>query len=70
MELQLQNPDQHRIADLLWNAKDDKEVKIILRLFGHDAHVVYNMMLAAYYDSCDDVTEASEILNGIFKNER
>lgn len=65
MELQLQNADQHRIADLLWNAKDQKEVKMILRLFGHDAQVVYNMMMAAYFDQIDDTDLAESVLNSI-----
>jgi len=65
MELQLQNADQHRIADLLWNAKDQKEVKVILRLFGHDAQVVYNMMMAAYFDQIDDTDLAESVLNSI-----
>jgi len=65
MELQLQNADQHRIADLLWNAKDQKEVKVILRLFGHDAQVVYNMMMAAYFDQIDDTDLAESLLNSI-----
>ena len=63
MELQLQNADQHRIADLLWNAKDQKEVKMILRLFGHDAKVVYNMLIAAYFDQIDDTVLAESVLN-------
>lgn len=67
MELQLQNADQHRIADLLWNAKDQKEVKVILRLFGHDAQVVYNMMMAAYFDSMDDTDLAQDVLQKIMK---
>jgi len=65
MELQLQNADQHRIADLLWNAKDQKEVKVILRLFGHDAQVVYNMMMAAYFDQINDTDLAESVLNSI-----
>jgi len=65
MELQLQNANQHRIADLLWNAQNQKQVNIILRLFGHDAHVVFNMMMAAYFDECMDTDIAEDILERI-----
>ncbi len=65
MELQLQNADQHRIADLLWNAKNQKEVKIILRLFGLDALIVYHMMVAATFDEVNETDVAEEILNRI-----
>jgi hypothetical protein len=67
MELQLANEKQHHIADLLWEAKDQKAVKIILKLFGHDAHVVYNMMMAAYFDEHMDTDIAVEVLNTIAK---
>ena len=65
MELQLANQNQHRIANLLWEAKDHKAVTLILREFGHYAHVVYNMMLAAHFDTVYDVDLAQEVLNSI-----
>lgn len=65
MELQLQNANQHRIADLLWNAQNQKQVNIILRLFGHDAQVVYHMMIAATFDEVDSVVDAEDILERI-----
>ena len=65
MELQLANQNQHRIANLLWEAKDNKAVSLILREFGHDAHVVYNMMMAAYFDNEMDTDLAQEVLSRI-----
>ena len=65
MELQLANQNQHRIANLLWEAKDNKAVSLILREFGHDAHVVYHMMMAAHFDTIDDTDLAESILNSI-----
>jgi hypothetical protein len=65
MELQLANQRQHHIANLLWEAKNQKAVALILREFGHDANVAYNMMMAAYLDTIDDTDLAIEVLNSI-----
>lgn len=65
MELKLQNEAQHKIADLLWVAQSQDEVNSILRVFGHDARVVHNMMIAAVYDDIEDVSEASHYLKGL-----
>ncbi len=65
MELQLANKVQHHIADLLWKAKNTSEVKEIIGTQGKDAVVVYNMMLAAYYDNVDSVDLVQPILERI-----
>ncbi len=63
MELKLQNQDQVKIADLLWNAQSQKEVNMILRVFGHDARVVYEMMIAATYDQITDTPDADRVID-------
>ena len=63
MELQLQNAAQHKIADLLWVAQTEAEVRAILRVFGHDAYVVYHMMIAATFDDIDCVDQATAALD-------
>ncbi len=63
MELQLQNKAQHKIADLLWEAQTFEEVDKIIRVFGHDARVVYNMMMAATYDQVDDTPDADRVIS-------
>lgn len=65
MELKLQNPAQVKIADLLWTAQTQDEVNAILRVFGHDAAVVYNMMLAATFDEVEDTSQAMALLKGL-----
>lgn len=65
MELKLQNPAQVKIADLLWTAQTQDEVNAILRVFGHDAAVVYNMMLAATFDEVEDTSQALALLKGL-----
>lgn len=62
MELKLQNDIQHQIADLLWAAKSMNEVRNILQVFGHDARVVYEMMVAATFDEVNDTAQAKEVL--------
>jgi hypothetical protein len=64
MELKLQNPAQVKIADLLWNAQTMAEVQSIIRVFGHDARVVYDLMVAATFDEVEDVTQAEQVLRG------
>ena len=67
MELQLQNKHQVKIADLLWEAQDEASVNLILKTFGHDARVVYDMMIASTMDEVDDTDLAEQVLNKIFK---
>jgi hypothetical protein len=67
MELQLQNKHQVKIADLLWEAQDEASVNLILKTFGHDARVVYDMMIASTMDEVDDTDLAKQVLNKIFK---
>lgn len=62
MELQLQNAAQHKIADLLWVAESQEEVNSILRVFGHDARVVYHMMVAATFDQVNDTPDADMVI--------
>jgi hypothetical protein len=67
MELRLQNKHQVKIADLLWEAQDQASVNLILKTFGHDARVVYDMMIASTMDEVDDTDLAKQVLNKIFK---
>ncbi len=62
MDLRLQNAAQTKIADMLWIAQSQKEVDSILRVFGHDARVVYEMMLAANLDQVDDTEDADRVI--------
>jgi len=66
MELNLQNPLQCKIANLLWKAQTQREVQEIIAIFGHDARVVYEMMVAATVDDVDDVGQAQQALAKIF----
>jgi len=70
MELQLANPVQHKIADLLWAAESHAEVDKIIRVFGHDARVVYNMMVAATFDQEMGTDVAEKILQDLVDKHR
>lgn len=65
MELKLQNAAQVKIADLLWVAQSQEEVHSILRVFGHDARVVYELMIAATFDEVQDTHEADMVIKGL-----
>jgi len=62
MRLELANEQQHYIADLLWVAKNKETVKSILQIYGVDAIIVLNMMLADYYDNVDATDLAEQVL--------
>lgn len=63
MELRLQNAVQHQIADLLWAATSMNEVRNILKVFGHDARVVYELMTAAAFDEVESTDLAKSVLD-------
>ena len=65
MELVLQNKAQHKIADLLWSAQNMDEVNAILRIFGHDARVVFEMMTAATFDEVEDTPDADRVIKAL-----
>ncbi len=62
MELKLQNATQVKIADLLWVAETQEEVNVILKVFGRDARVVYDMMLAATFDQVSNTPDADRVI--------
>lgn len=66
MELKLRNQAQVKIADLLWSAQSTEEVDQILRVFGHDARVVFELMTAATFDEVESVDQAQSELARIF----
>jgi hypothetical protein len=67
MDLKLQNEVQFKIADLLWTATDMEKVNYILKVFGKDAEIVYNMMVAEVYDKETDTDLAQEALKNIMR---
>jgi len=57
---------QHIIADTLWNkCVTQNDVDAVLRMFGHDARVVYELMIAHTMDQYQGVEEAKELLDRI-----
>lgn len=62
MELTLNTAQQHAIANLLWTAQSQAEVNEILSTYGHVAHVVHHLMIAAAFDEITDVSDAAEVL--------
>ena len=65
MEIQFKTVRQSQIADLMWEAETNEEVYKLINHFGHDAVVVYHMMVAATYDEVTDIELAEGILKDI-----
>jgi hypothetical protein len=46
----------------MWNAENNNVVNEIIKCYGHDAVVVYNMMVAAVFDQIDDTDIAEDVV--------
>ena len=54
------------LADTLWNkCQNQREVDYVLRTFGVDARIVYEMMIAHSMDQYMETDEAKELLDRI-----
>ena len=54
---------QRILADTLWNkCQNQKEVDYVLKTFGVDARIVYEMMIAHTMDQYQGTEEAAEVL--------
>lgn len=52
------------IADMMWSVDTLEEVQAIIDKYGHEAQVVYEMIVAAALDEGEqDTSDAQEILN-------
>ena len=65
MELILDTPQQHAIADLLWSAQTEDEVAEIVGTYGHVAIVVRELMIAAAMDEVTDTDLAQDVLRNL-----
>lgn len=65
MEIQFATSAQNGIADLMWKAKDMDEVNELIRVFGTDGHIVYNMILAHTFDEIMDVDLAEKVIQKV-----
>jgi hypothetical protein len=64
MEIHGLNDAQRAIADRLWDCENAHEVVDVIEAIGHEAAVVYEMMVAAHFDTVDDPLDL-EILERI-----
>jgi hypothetical protein len=66
IEIQGLTRRQRILADTLWNkCQNQKEVDYVLKTFGVDARIVYEMMIAHTMDQYQGVDEAAEVLDRI-----
>jgi len=63
IELHGLTPKQRRLADTLWNkCQTQKDVDAVLAIFGVDARIVYEMMIAHTMDQYMNTDEAMLVL--------
>jgi hypothetical protein len=64
MEIFFPEKRQRDIADMMWAVETLEEVQAIIDKYGHEAQVVYEMIVAAALDEGEqDVSDAQEILD-------
>jgi predicted DNA-binding protein len=56
---------QMQIADFLWTCESNEEVQMLIDIYGHNAIIVRDMMIAAALDDIDDLSIAEEVINNI-----
>lgn len=62
MEIQFKTELQKHIADLMWEAEDIDKVNEIMKVYGREGRVVYDMIMAEYFDDVEDVELAEDAL--------
>lgn len=67
MNIKFKTELQNYIADLLWAAETLEDVNEIISLYGKEAQVVKDMMVAEMWDQHDDTFLAKPILDRIFQ---
>jgi hypothetical protein len=67
MQIDFKTKEQTQIADLLWKCKSQQEVNLVIKMFGVQAQIVKEMMIAASLDDIEDTQEAQQLLNKIAK---
>jgi hypothetical protein len=65
MKIKFANSLQSHIADLMWDAKDLEMVKKIIAVYGKEAEVVYNMLLAETFDSFNKTDLAEKVIQKV-----
>jgi predicted alpha-1,6-mannanase (GH76 family) len=69
MKIKFDTELQNYIADLLWTAQTLEEVDEIICIYGKEAQVVKDMMVAEMWDQHDDTFVAKPILDRIFQKQ-
>lgn len=67
MELALRTPEQRMIADLLWACRTREEVAVVVKVFGDEAMLVRDLMIAATFDDVEDTRLAERVLVDIMR---
>lgn len=65
MQIEFKTKLQHHIADLMWNAQDLEKVNSIKSVYGKEAEVVFNMIMASYFDEDMSIDMSAPIIQSI-----
>lgn len=65
MKIVFKNKLQAHVADLLWNAETDQQLKSIFAIYGKDAVTVQQMIIAHSLDEVNDTELAEIVINSI-----
>lgn len=69
MDLKFETALHCKIADLMWVAETQQEVDALIKVFGHDAIVVHQMIIASVMDTENSTSLAKQVLDKIFNKE-
>lgn len=62
MKIQFKTKLQKEIATKCWHADGPEEIKKIFLAYGTEALIVFNMIVAHYLDTINDVSLANNVL--------
>jgi hypothetical protein len=70
IEIQGLNKKQRLLADIIWALDSQQQVEIFIASLPpkdrKEAETVTQMMILAFFDECDDVAEAQQVIKSIF----
>lgn len=64
-EIKIEGLNRHQVhlANLLWKCENNVQVAAVIALFGKEARVVRDLMIAATLDTLDETDVAKQVLD-------
>jgi hypothetical protein len=67
MQIKFKTSEQIQIAELLWRCKSQQEVNLVIKMFGIQAQIVKEMMIAASLDDVEETHLAERVLVDVMR---